>query len=106
MARITFIEHNGNEHQVDADSGQNLMQAAMDNAVPGIDADCGGGCACGTCHVHVAKEWVDKISAANDVEVSMIEMTPENNEHSRLACQIELDDSLDGLVVTLPEFQM
>ncbi len=106
MARITFIEHNGNEHQVDADSGQNLMQAAMDNAVPGIDADCGGGCACGTCHVIVAKEWVDKISAANDVEVSMIEMTPEDNERSRLACQIELDDNLDGLVVKLPEFQM
>lgn len=106
MTKVTFIEHNGSTHEVVATAGQNLMQAALENGIPGIDADCGGSCACGTCHVIIASEWAEKITAANDTETSMIEMTPDNQVHSRLACQVELSEALDGLVVTLPEFQM
>ncbi|BFM14377.1 2Fe-2S iron-sulfur cluster-binding protein [Maricurvus nonylphenolicus] len=106
MAKITFIEHNGSAHEVEASEGQTLMQAALDNAVPGIDADCGGSCACGTCHVIISPEWAEKIEAANDTETSMIDMTPEKQDHSRLACQVELNEAHDGLVVNLPEFQM
>ncbi|MBD2859410.1 2Fe-2S iron-sulfur cluster binding domain-containing protein [Spongiibacter sp. KMU-158] len=106
MIELTFIEHSGAEHTVSADAGTNVMQAAIDNGVPGIDADCGGACACGTCHVMVSTEWLDKVGSASDIEITMLEMTPEKNERSRLACQISLSPELSGLVVNLPEFQM
>ena len=106
MVTVTYREHNGEEHQVEAQPGQTLMQAATDNMVPGIDADCGGGCACGTCHVIVDQAWQAKTGAANEMEESMLSMTPDRSEGSRLACQIELDESHDGLTVDLPEFQM
>ena len=106
MGSITFIEHNGNEHQVDIEEGRSVMQLAVDNGVPGIDADCGGSCACGTCHVIVDKDWVAAIGSANDDESQMLDMTPEKTETSRLSCQIPATDAMNGMVVRIPEFQM
>lgn len=106
MINVIFIEHQGKVHEVEAESGTTLMQAAVDNAVPGIDADCGGGCACGTCHVKVCEEWLGKLSPADAGESMMLNMTPEQSPESRLACQITLSEALNGLTVKLPEFQM
>lgn len=106
MGKVTFIEHNGTAHEVELEYGQPLMQIAVDNMVPGIDADCGGECACGTCHVIVADEWIGKTGQASDDEKQMLDMTPEKAPSSRLACQIVASEELDGLVVRLPEFQM
>lgn len=106
MAKITFIEHSGEQHCVPVGDGQTLMQVAIDNAVPGIDADCGGGCACGTCHVIVAEQWRDKLNPADNNEEAMLSMAPEPHSGSRLSCQVQMNEGLDGLVVELPEFQM
>ena len=106
MGSITFIEHSGNQHQVEIEGGRSLMQLAIDNGVPGIDADCGGACACGTCHVIVDREWASAIGSAKDEENQMLEMTPEKTAMSRLSCQISVTDAMDGMVVRLPEFQM
>lgn len=106
MINVIFIEHHGKVHEVEAECGATLMQAAVDNAVPGIDADCGGGCACGTCHVKVDQAWHDKLPPADAGEAMMLDMTPEQDPCSRLACQITLSDALNGLTVKLPEFQM
>ncbi len=106
MAKITFIEHSGEQHCVPVGDGQTLMQVAMDNAVPGIDADCGGGCACGTCHVIVAESWREKLTPPDDNEEAMLSMSPDPQSGSRLSCQVQVSDELDGLVVELPEFQM
>ncbi len=106
MAKVTFIEHSGEQHSVSANDGQTLMQVAIDNGVPGIDADCGGGCACGTCHVIVAEAWRGKLNPADENEEAMLSMSPEPQSGSRLSCQVEMSDDLDGLVVELPEFQM
>lgn len=106
MIELTFIEHNGQVHKLRTAPGTNLMQAALDNNVPGIDADCGGSCACGTCHVFIDSKWVDKTGEPTDSESAMLEMTPEKSHNSRLACQIIVQPQLNGLVVNLPEFQM
>ena len=106
MGSITFIEHDGTEHVADIEEGKSLMQAAMDNGVPGIDADCGGSCACGTCHVIVETQWFDKTGTADETEQQMLDLTPEKAETSRLSCQVELSEAMDGMVVRLPEFQM
>ena len=106
MPKITFIEHNGTEHQVDADVGSSVMRAAIDNLVPGIDADCGGECSCATCHVYVDPAWMDKVGRPEDREESMLDLNPEREQNSRLSCQIPVTDELDGLKVTVPEFQM
>ena len=105
MPRITFIEHNGTERTVDADNGLSVMEAAIDNGVPGIDADCGGGCSCATCHVFVDPAWLAKVGPPNDNEDAMLSVSNDRQENSRLSCQIKLTDDLDGLVVTTPEFQ-
>ena len=105
MPKITFIEHNGTQHTVDAEVGKSLMQAAMDNLVPGIDADCGGECSCATCHVMVNAEWLAKSGGADEAEDSMLDLNPERAENSRLSCQMMVSDDLDGLIVDLPEFQ-
>lgn len=105
MAKITFIEHDGIRHQVDAKKGFSLMEIALNNNVPGIDADCGGQCSCATCHVIVDPEWHGRLKPASEMETSMLETNPEKSDTSRLGCQIPVDESLDGLVVTLPEFQ-
>ncbi len=105
MAKIKFIEHNGTEHEVDAPNGTSVMNAAVDNLVPGIDADCGGECSCATCHVVVDPAWIAKVGKPSDQEESMLDLNPDREENSRLSCQIEVSDDLDGLVVQLPEFQ-
>ena len=106
MPSITLIEFNGDSHTIEAESGKSLMQNAIDNAIPGIDADCGGACACGTCHVFVPDEWLATSGDASPLEDAMLGIRPDRAESSRLSCQIEVSDALDGLVVRLPEFQM
>ncbi|MCK0106590.1 MULTISPECIES: 2Fe-2S iron-sulfur cluster-binding protein [unclassified Marinobacter] len=106
MGQITFVEHTGTEHVVNIEEGQSLMQAAVDNGVPGIDADCGGACACGTCHVIVDNNWIAATGSINADEQGMLQLTPEKSDTSRLSCQVTLTESLDGLVVRLPEYQM
>ncbi len=105
MPSVTYIEFDGTSHVVEADNGSSLMQAAVDNEVPGIDADCGGGCACATCHVYVDEAWAAKIAAADVMETSMLQLAEGVADNSRLSCQITLDDSLDGLTVRMPESQ-
>ncbi|NKB97697.1 MAG: 2Fe-2S iron-sulfur cluster binding domain-containing protein [Pseudomonadales bacterium] len=105
MPKITYIEHDGTNHEVDAAVGTTVMNAALDNLVPGIDADCGGECSCATCHVMVDGNWIGKVGQPNDTEESMLDLNPERQENSRLSCQIKVVDELDGLVVNLPEFQ-
>lgn len=106
MGSITFIEHNGTQHTVDLAPGKSLMQIALDNDVPGIDADCGGECACGTCHVIVEGHYTNITGSATSDELQMLELTPERSDTSRLACQIIATDAMDGMIARLPEFQM
>ena len=107
MAKITFIEHNGTPHTVDAVIGRSVMQAAVDNNVPGIDADCGGECACATCHVYVDAAWLPKIGlpVPGSQEASMLSFAAVTQDDSRLSCQISVTADLDGLVVRMPEGQ-
>ncbi|MEQ8751778.1 MAG: 2Fe-2S iron-sulfur cluster-binding protein [Amphiplicatus sp.] len=105
MPKITYIEQNGTEHVVEADAGLSVMEAAIRNMVPGIDADCGGACACATCHVYVDEAWRAKTGKAEAMEESMLDFAYEPKENSRLSCQITVTADLDGLVVRLPEFQ-
>ncbi len=106
MGSITFIEHSGDQHAVEIEEGKSLMQIAMDNGVPGVDADCGGECACGTCHVIVDANWTSKTGNVTEEETLMLDMTPEKADTSRLSCQITTTEAMDGMVVRLPEFQM
>ena len=105
MAKITYIEHDGTEHTVDVASGLTVMEGALKNSVPGIDADCGGACACATCHVYVDTEWVEKTGTKEDMEQTMLDFAVDVEETSRLSCQIEVTDELDGLIVRLPQSQ-
>ncbi len=105
MAKITFVEHNGTEHTVDGQNDMTLMEVAVKNQVPGIDADCGGACACATCHVYVEPKWFEKTGEANESEEDMLDFAFEVQENSRLSCQITIKDDLDGLVVKIPEKQ-
>jgi 2Fe-2S ferredoxin len=106
MPRITYIEHNGTEHTVDVAIGLTVMEGAVNNNVPGIDADCGGACACSTCHAYVNSDWVGKLPAREDMEEDMLDFAYEPNERSRLTCQIQVTSELDGLVLQLPEKQI
>ncbi|MEM9668500.1 MAG: 2Fe-2S iron-sulfur cluster-binding protein [Pseudomonadota bacterium] len=105
MAKITFVAHDGTRHEVEAKTGQNLMETAVSNGVPGIDADCGGACACATCHVFITPDWTDTTGAPSDMEVSMLDFAENVQPTSRLACQIEVTDKHDGLTVKMPEAQ-
>ncbi len=105
MPKITYIEHDGTSHEIEADVGTTVMNAALDNLVPGIDADCGGECSCATCHVMVDAAWTDMVGQPDATEESMLDLNPESQENSRLSCQIRVSEELDGLVVNLPEFQ-
>jgi 2Fe-2S ferredoxin len=106
MPKITFITAGGTERVVEAASGQTVMEAAVQNLVEGIDADCGGVAACGTCHVYVDPAWVAKAGpAAPGIEKDMLLLTDNVQENSRLSCQIRIGDDLDGLVVRMPEAQ-
>lgn len=106
MGTITFVDHNGTSHDVDLVDGDSLMELATSNGVPGIDADCGGDAACGTCHVIVDDEWIAKTGTRSDEESQMVEMSPECEPNSRLACQVKAQPSFDGLKVRVPEHQM
>jgi 2Fe-2S ferredoxin len=103
--RITFIEHNGSSHSVEARTGATAMQAAVDNLIPGIVGDCGGSCSCATCHAYVAPEWVERVGPAGEDEAEMLSGALDVRSNSRLACQIKISEELDGLVLLLPESQ-
>ena len=105
MAKITYIEHNGTNHTVDVQNGLTVMEGAVQNNIPGIDADCGGSMACATCHVYVKDGWFDKINKKNEGEDDMLDQAYEPKKNSRLSCQIIVSDDLDGLVVDMPEKQ-
>jgi 2Fe-2S ferredoxin len=105
MAKITYIEHDGAEHVVDVKPGLSVMEGAVKNNIPGIDADCGGACACATCHVYVREDWLEKTGTRSAMEESMLDFAEAVQENSRLSCQIKVTDGLDGLVVTMPESQ-
>ena len=105
MPRIIFIEHDQTIHEVTAENGVSVMEAAFDNSVPGIDADCGGQCACATCHVFINADWAVKIPAREEMEETMLELAEGVTEFSRLACQIQMHEGLDGVIVRLPEAQ-
>ena len=107
MPRITYIEHNGTAHVVDVPVGLTVMEGARDNGIPGIEADCGGACACSTCHVYVDQAWVDKIPAKDAMEEDMLDFAWNPDPvRSRLTCQIKVSDALDGLRVEMPEKQI
>ena len=106
MAKITYVENNGNTHTVEVAEGLTVMEGAIQNNIPGIDGDCGGGMACATCHVYVKDEWFDKINKKSEGEDDMIDQAYEPNKLSRLSCQIEVTTNVDGLIVHLPEKQL
>lgn len=105
MAKIIFITHDGTTHEVDAPAGHSVMEAAKNNDVPGIDADCGGACACATCHVFVDPAWLSRTGTKGQMEHDMLDIAEGAQPNSRLACQIRIDDTLDGLTVHVPENQ-
>ena len=105
MAKITYIEHNGTEHSIEVATGLTVMEGAVRNMVPGIDADCGGACACATCHVFVDQAWFDKTGSREAMEDSMLDFADGVTETSRLSCQIKVTDQLDGLIVRMPKHQ-
>lgn len=105
MPKITYIEHNGKEHVVEVPSGWSIMEGAVKNLIPGIDADCGGACACATCHVHVDSRWADKLPPKQDMEETMLDFAQELQPTSRLSCQLKASPALDGLIVRLPKSQ-
>ena len=105
MTKITYIEHNGKTHQIDVANGLTVMEGAIQNNIPGIDADCGGSMACATCHVYVKEDWFNRIPKKENGEEDMIDMAYEPNKFSRLSCQITVSDEIDGLVVQLPKKQ-
>lgn len=106
MAKITYVEHGGKQHTVEVENGLTVMEGARDNNIPGIDADCGGACACSTCHAYVDPAWADKIPAIESMEEDMLDFAWEKKPTSRLTCQLKVTDALDGLVVQLPEKQV
>ena len=105
MPKIHYIAHDGADRAVEVSQGESVMRGAVLNAVPGIDADCGGECACATCHVYVDDAWKDKVGAASEQEASMLGFVDSVKDTSRLSCQIKVTPDLDGLVVHLPESQ-
>jgi len=105
MSKITYIENNGTSHTIEVANGLSVMEGAVQNDIPGIDADCGGGMACATCHVYVKDDWFDKLSTKADGEEDMLDMAFEPKKNSRLSCQLTVSDELDGLIVNIPSKQ-
>jgi 2Fe-2S ferredoxin len=105
MPQVTYIEHDGTAHEIEVPVGLSVMRGAVDNNVPGIDADCGGECACATCHVYVDAAWLDKLAPPDEQEASMLSFAATAAPNSRLSCQIPMTAALDGLIVTMPESQ-
>ena len=106
MPKITYIEHNGKSHTIEVSNGLSVMEGAVQNNIPGIDADCGGSMACATCHVYVKEEWFNKLPKKEDGEDDMLDMAFEPKKNSRLSCQLMVTDQIEGLVVNLPEKQV
>ena len=106
MAKIKYIEYNGKEHEINVSNGLSVMEGAIENNIPGIDADCGGGMACATCHVYVKEDWFNKLSEKEVGEDDMLDQAYKPNSSSRLSCQITVADELEGLAVHLPEKQI
>ncbi len=105
MPKITYIDHAGTSRDVETKAGTSIMEAAVQNMIPGIDADCGGACACATCHVYVAEGWLEKLKDKDDMEDSMLDFAEGVQDNSRLSCQILMSGDLDGITVTTPESQ-
>ena len=105
MPKITYIEHNGKSHVADVPKGLSIMEGAVQNNIPGIDADCGGACACATCHIYVDKNWYDKLPVKESAEEDMLDLAFEPNKFSRLGCQIIVTDELDGMILKMPSKQ-
>ena len=106
MPKITYTEHSGKSHTIEVPNGLSVMEGAIQNNIPGRDADCGGSMACATCHVYVKEEWFNKLPKKEDGEEDMLHMAFEPKKNSRLSCQLMVSDQLDGLVVNLPEKQV
>jgi 2Fe-2S ferredoxin len=105
MAKVTYVSHDGTEHSHEAENGMTLMEVAVKNSVPGIDADCGGACACATCHVYVREDWFEKTGNREEMEEDMLDFAFDVRDNSRLSCQIKISDAIDGLIVDVPEKQ-
>ena len=105
MAKINYITHNNEMHTIEVQNGLTVMEGAVQNDIPGIDADCGGGMACATCHVYVKEEWLDKLPKKENGEEDMLDMAFETKKNSRLSCQLVVSDELDGLTVDIPSKQ-
>ena len=105
MPKITYIDNEGNSKTIDVENGLSVMEGAIQNNIPGIDADCGGSMACANCHVYVEEKWLNKLPKAEDAEVDMIDMAFEPKKNSRLSCQLIVSDELNGLTVTTPSKQ-
>ncbi len=105
MPKIIYIDHDGTSRDVEAKNGTSIMEAAVQNMIPGIDADCGGACACATCHVYVGETWLGKLKDKDDMEDSMLDFAEDVKDNSRLSCQILMSDDLDGITVSTPESQ-
>ena len=105
MPKITYIEHNGKSHTIEVAKELSVMEGALQNNIPGIDADCGGACACATCHVYVHEKWFNKLPNKESAEEDMLDMAFEPKSLSRLSCQLTVSDALDGLVVNMPSIQ-
>jgi 2Fe-2S ferredoxin len=105
MPKIKYVEHNGKEHDVEVPTGWTVMEGAVKNLIPGIDADCGGACACATCHVYVDAAFLDKLPPKSDMEETMLDFAQELEPNSRLSCQIKVTPELEGLAVRTPKSQ-
>ncbi|MDE2476512.1 MAG: 2Fe-2S iron-sulfur cluster binding domain-containing protein [Alphaproteobacteria bacterium] len=105
MPKITYIEQNGTERTVEVPVGWSVMEGAVKNRVPGIDADCGGACACATCHVYVDSAWLAKLPPRQEMEEQMLDFAQDVKPNSRLSCQIKVSPALDGLIVRTPRTQ-
>ena len=105
MPKIKYIEHTGKEHEAEVPVGWSVMEGAVKNLIPGIDADCGGACACATCQVYVAPGWEDKLPPKSDMEETMLDFAPDVRPNSRLSCQLRMSAALDGIVLNLPKTQ-
>jgi len=105
MPKLTFIDASGEKRSVEAQIGSTVMETALRNSIPGIEAECGGACACATCHVYVAEEWMPVVGKASQMEEDMLDFAFEVRPSSRLSCQIKVSEAIDGLVVSTPAKQ-
>ena len=105
MAKITYIEHTNKEHIVEVPNNISVMDGAVQNNIPGIDADCGGSMACATCHVYVDEKWFNKLEKKDEGEEDMLDMAYQPGKFSRLSCQLLVSNKLDGLIVKMPSKQ-